>query len=135
MVLLYLAVKHLKDLGISPIEVVPQHNWCPRTIVHYTFYNINGETIILAPGESMQFGHALERILYQILNADPRHGYVFMGKVDIANGFYRLHVAPKDIPNLGVAFWEAAHSKNFVAFPLTAPMGWKESPPWFTAAT
>jgi hypothetical protein len=51
----------------------------------------------------MQFGQALEHILYHIWHANPCHGLVYLGKIDIADGFYRVWVAEGDIPNLGVA--------------------------------
>jgi hypothetical protein len=38
----------------------------------------------------MQFGKALERILAQIVAANPAHGPVQLTKVDIADGFYRV---------------------------------------------
>lgn len=135
MVLPYSAVKHLPHLRISPLGVVPQHDRRPRTIVDYTYYGVNGESVPLAPAEAMQFGHALDRILQRIVAADPRHGPVYMSKVDIADGFYRLHLNPSDVPHLGVAFPPGPDGEPLVAFPLTLPMGWRESPPWFSAAT
>jgi hypothetical protein len=64
-----------------------------------------------------------------------QHGPAYMCKVDVADGFYRLHLAPGDIPSLGVAFPPAPDGTPLIALPLTCPMGWVESPPWFTAAT
>ena len=64
MVLPYDSVKHLPHLHISPLGVVPQHERRPRTIVDYTFSDMNGELIPLAPHEAMQFGRALERFLW-----------------------------------------------------------------------
>jgi hypothetical protein len=58
-----------------------------------------------------------------------------MCKADIADGFYRLHLAPGDILALGVAFPPAPDGTPLIAFPLTCPMGWVESPPWFSVAT
>jgi hypothetical protein len=135
MVLPYSMVRDIPGLRISPIGVVPQHDRRPRTIVDYTYYRLNADTVLLAPSEAMQFGRALQRILQRIVQADLRHGPVYMCKVDIADGFYRLHLAPSDIPALGVAFPPAPDGTPLVAFPLTCPMGWVESPPWFSAAT
>jgi hypothetical protein len=135
MVLPYSVVRDMDNLRIAPIGVVPQHDRRPRTIVDYTYYRLNAETVPLAPSESMQFGKTLPRVLQRIVNADPQHGPVHMCKVDIADGFYRLHLAPGDIPALGVAFPPAPDGTPLVAFPLTCPMGWVASPPWFCAAT
>jgi hypothetical protein len=60
---------------------------------------------------------------------------VYLCKVDIADGFYHLHLAPGNIPALGVAFPPAPDGTPLIAFPLTCPMGWVKSPPWFSAAT
>jgi hypothetical protein len=46
----------LKGLHISPIGMVPQRNRHPHTIVDYSFYNLNDDTALVAPNESMQFG-------------------------------------------------------------------------------
>jgi hypothetical protein len=107
----------------------------PRVIIDYTFHGVNEDTIRLAPREAMQFGRALQRILQTILNANPRYGPVFLIKVDIADGFYRVWVNSSDIPKLGVIFPTLPNSEPLVAFPLVLPMGWTESPPYFCAAT
>jgi hypothetical protein len=135
MVLPYSLVKTMPNLRISPLGVVPQHDRRPRTIVDYSFYGINDDTLPLSPDESMQFGHALDRVLQTIVHADPRHGPVHMIKVDVADGFYRLWAAIQDIPALGVAFPSGPDGVPLVAFPLTLPMGWLSSPPNFCALT
>jgi len=62
--------------------------------VDYSYYGINAETINLAPAEAMQFGCVLERTLYHIRHANPRYGPVHMGKVDLSDAYYRLHLNP-----------------------------------------
>ena len=52
----------------------------------------------------MQFGHTLDRLLREILLANPKLGPVYMMKVDIADGFYRINLTIDDIPKLGVVF-------------------------------
>jgi hypothetical protein len=74
-------------------------------------------------------------VLQQIVHTDRQHGPVYLCKVDIADGFYHLHLAPGNIPALGVAFPPAPDGTPLIAFPLTCPMGWVKSPPWFSAAT
>ena len=56
-------------------------------------------------------------------------------KVDIADGFYCVGLAPEDVPSLGVFLPPGPDSKNLVTFPLVLPMGWVESPPQFCAVT
>jgi hypothetical protein len=107
----------------------------PRSIVDYSFSNINADTVHLCPRESMQFGRTLERLLTQIVHSDPRFGPVQLLKLDIKDGFYRVWVRPEDIPKLGIALPVLAGEPPQVAFPLALPMGWTESPPAFRAAT
>jgi hypothetical protein len=134
-VLPYAKVRHWKNLRISPIGVVPQHGRRPRTIVDYSYYLLNTETLKLTPQESMQFGRALDRLITQTVRADPRFGPVNFIKIDISDGFYRVQVRAEDVPKLGVAFPSLEHEEPLVAFPLALPMGWTESPPYFCAVT
>ena len=61
--------------------------------------------------------------------ADPKLGPLYMLKLDISDGFYRIAVAPDDIPKLGVIFPHRPNQEHLVALPLVLPMGWKNSPP------
>ena len=58
-----------------------------------------------------------------------------MAKIDIADGFYRVWIQIGDVPKLGVALPTSPGAEPLVAFPLALPMGWVESPPYFTALT
>ena len=93
------------------------------------------ETVPLAPREAMQFGRTLQRIMHTIVHAEPRYGPVYTSKIDIADGFYRVWIQLEDIPKLGVALPAAPGSTPLVPFPLALPMGWVESPPFFTTLT
>ena len=55
-------------------------------------------------------------------------------KVDLADGFYRMHLRPEDVPLFGVALPPVCGQQH-IAFPLVLPMGWVSSPPYFSAAT
>jgi hypothetical protein len=125
----------LRILRISPMGVVPQRARRPRLIVDYSCFDLNRETLKLAPKEAMQFGKALERILAQIVAANPAHGPVQLIKVDIADGFYRVWLNLADIPKLAVSIPSLKGEEPLLAFPLVLPMGWTESPPYFCAAT
>ena len=83
----------------------------------------------------MRFGRAFQRLLEDIINADPRFGPVYLCKVDISDGFYRVWLRMEDIPKLGVAFPSERAGEHLVAFPLVLPMGWVSSPPYFCAHT
>merc|ERR1719291_794495 len=58
-----------------------------------------------------------------------------MLKVDLSDGFYRLHLIPRDAPKLGLAFPKIDGLPDLVAVPLVLTMGWKNSPPAFSAVT
>jgi hypothetical protein len=134
-ILPYKYVHLLPYLCISPMGVVPQRDRRSRAIVDYSFSGLNQDTIALSPFEAMQFGRALERILQQIHFANRKYGPVFLIKVDIADGFYRLCLADGSIPSFGVAFPSIPGEEHLVAFPLVLPMGWVASPPYFCALT
>ena len=125
----------LPMLRVSPLGVVPQRDRRPRLIVDYTFSGVNEDTVALAPREAMQFGRALQRVISAIVRADPRYGPVSMAKIDIADGFYRVWLQPDDIAKLGVALPTPPGCTPLVAFPLALPMGWIESPPYFSSLT
>lgn len=135
MVLPFSLIQHLSNLRLSPLGVVPQHERRPRTIVDYTFSGVNKDTLQLAPQEAMQFGRTLDRLLQHLSEIDPRHGPVYLIKLDISDGFYRMHLHPSDIPLLGVIMPSTKGADPRIAFPLTLPMGWVQSPPWFCTAT
>lgn len=131
--------EHLKELfphlRLSPLGVVPQRGRRPRIIVDLSYYGINQETLRLAPEEAMQFGRTLERILYRVMSADPRYGPVYLGKVDLADGFYRVGLVPHAILKLAVIFPRYPGEEQMVALPLVLPMGWVESVPYFCSVT
>ena len=125
----------LPNLRVSPLGVVPQRERRPRLIVDYTFSGVNQETVRLAPPEAMQFGRALQRLLSHLVHANPRYGPAKLAKIDVADGFYRVGLRPSDIPKLGVILPHSPTELPLIAFPLALPMGWVESPPFFTALT
>ncbi|NJN71149.1 MAG: hypothetical protein HC801_13350 [Nitrospira sp.] len=107
--------------------VVPQRGRRPRLIVDLSFYDINLDTISLAPKEAMQFGRTLERILYQIRHANPRFGPVYLSKVDLSDGFYRIQLNGSAIAKLAVALPRFPNEEQLLALPLVLPMGWIDS--------
>ena len=115
--------------------VVPQHERRPRPIVDYTFSGVNTDTVGLAPHEAMQFGRTLERLLSQVVHANPRFGPVHFFKLDIADGFYRIWLRAEDVPILAVSIPALPGEPPLLALPLALPMGWTQSPPAFCAVT
>ena len=83
----------------------------------------------------MQFGRTLYRLLHRLQYANPRYGPVFLSKVDLSDGFYRLWLRPEDVLKLAVVFSTCKGETPLIGIPLTNPMGWCESPPNFSACT
>jgi hypothetical protein len=73
-------------------------------------------------------------------DTDPRYGPVYLAKIDITDGFYRIWLQQADILKFGIALHCIAlptlpGQPQLITFPLALPMGWVESPPYFTALT
>ena len=135
LVLPYALLRHFPNLRVSPMGVVPQHDRRPRPIVDYSYSGVNADTVRLAPVEAMQFGRTLERLITQVVRADPRFGPVQFFKIDIADGFYRVWLALHGIPTLAVSIPSLPGEPHLLALPLALPMGWTQSPPAFCAVT
>ena len=52
----------------------------------------------------MQFGHALEQVLWKVVTADPAQGPLYLLKIDLSDSFYHVCLCVQDDPLLGVAF-------------------------------
>ena len=124
----------LPDLRLSTLSVAPQRDRRPRLIVDYTYSGVDDEMARLAPAKAMQFGRAFQRVLNKVVHARPAYGPVYLAKIDIADGFYRIGLYHRDIPRLGMIL-PTARGDPLVALPLALPMGWVESPPYFTSVT
>ena len=73
----------------------------------------------------MQFGNALNHYLQEILLADPDIEALYLIKVEISNGFYRISLNINDTPKLGVLFPTEKGQQPLVAIPLLLPTGLK----------
>ena len=101
----------------------------------YSFNPINAETLPICDLSAMHYGRCLDRLLREILYADPKLGPVHMIKADVSDSFNRIGLRPSDATKLGLVFPSTAGEEDLVAIPLTLPMGWKNSPPIFCTAT
>jgi hypothetical protein len=130
-VLPYGLVKHLRRLRLFPLGCVPQHGRRPRLIVDLSFYGVNVDTLKLAPPKAMQFGRALDQLLFRIRHDNPKHRPVYMNKIDISDGFYQVWLAANSAPKLAVVLPSHPGEEPLIAIPLSLPMGRVESPPCF----
>lgn len=95
---------------------------------------VNQDTIPLAKFDAIQFGKALNHILWVIYTTNPRFDPVYASKIDYSDGFYHINLNPDSITKLALAFPTATGEPQLVALPLILPMGWKNSPPIFCSA-
>jgi len=134
MVLPYKAVQHFPHLKLAPSGVVPQRARHPRPIMDYTFTGVNTHSLPLAP-DSMQIGNTLQRILQRLAYSDPSFGPPRMLKLDLANGYYGVHLSPEATLELAVVLPGPTAGTRLIGIPLSLPMGWALSPPYFCAFT
>ena len=128
-------IKSVFGLRLSPLGLVPQRGRRDRMISDYSYFDVNNDTLNIAPSEAMQFGRTLWRLLFRIHHANDRFGPVYMSKVDLSDGFYRLWLRPEDTMRLAVLFPSREGEPDLIGVPLTNPMGWVSSPPNFCACT
>ena len=134
-VLPYKLIKDLHGLRLTPPGVVSQRERRTKFICNYSFSDINENTVPIAPMEAMKFGHALDRIIRNILLSDPKCCPTYLQKVDISNGFYRIALKVEDITKLAVIFPTKKGCELLVAFSLFLPIGWTNLPPKVCAGT
>ena len=92
-VLPYLVAKGLPGLRPSPPGVKVERDRRPCWL---------DETLPIACLSAMQYGRALDRLIREIVYADPALGYVYLLKADVSDGFYRKGLRPIDAPKLGL---------------------------------
>ena len=84
---------------------------------------------------AIQYGQALERLIWEVLIADPELRPMHILKLDISDGFYSIFLLPIDDPNLGLVFTSKGEDTEILVLPLTLPMWWKNLPPTFCIST
>ena len=81
----------------------------------------------------MEYGRALERLIREVVIANPALGPVHVLKADFSEGFYRIVLCPTETHKLGLVFTSEGEGNEFVYIPLTLLME-KKSPPIFCTA-
>ncbi len=137
-VLPFSAVQHLPHLKLSPAGVVPQRERRPRIILDYSFpsdANVNADSLPIAPMHAMQFGQAFQCLLQRIVYCNRHYGPPWMAKLDLVDGYYRVPLSPRAALELAVMLPGDGIHKQLIGLPLSLPMGWTNSPPYFCAFT
>jgi hypothetical protein len=94
----------------------------------HTYSNMNQESLLSALPEAMQFGWALDHILFTIHQANPNHRPVYTAKWDVNNGYSHMHLWPNRASCLAYLLPKFDGKEQLVAIPLIPTMGWVESP-------
>jgi hypothetical protein len=121
----------LTDLRLSPMAMKEERDRRPRMLGDHLDSGVNASTLPCEYPEAMQFGRTLQRLLYRIHHANPAFGPVYLLKVDISDGFYRLRLRPSDAAKLALIMPPYDGEPQLVAVPLACTMGWTNSPPSF----
>ena len=90
-----------------PLGVIPQRDRRPQTVSNLTNSaspepGVNKTMAPLAPADAMQFGQALRRLLFQIYQADPRWGHVYIAKDAISGGFNNIFANVNGVKQFGI---------------------------------
>jgi hypothetical protein len=101
----------------------------------YSYSVVNQSALPLAPTQAMQFGGALQRLLQCLAYCNPAFGPPLLAKIDLSDGYYRVPLAPQAALELAVLFPPDGPGDYLVGIPLSLPMGWPHSPPYFCAFT
>ena len=83
-------VKNTSGIRLSPLGLVPHCNRRDRMIPDYSFLGVNDDTVPLAPPDAMQCKQTLKHFLQRINRANDVFDPVYMSKIDLSDGFYRL---------------------------------------------
>jgi hypothetical protein len=135
LVLPYNAVRHYAQLRISPAGVVPQQERRPHPIMDYSYSGVNQASFPIQPHQSMQFGSTLQRLLQRLVYCNLSFVPPLLAKLDLADGYYQVPLSPVAALQLAVVIPNDLPGPDLVAIPLTLPMGWSHSPPYFCAYT
>ena len=131
----YSVAKRLPGLRLSPPGVKAEQDRRPLWLGDYNYFKTNAKILTVSCLSSMQYGRASDRLLCEIVFANPDLGPVYLLKADVSAGFYRLGLRPEDAPKLGLILPNGADEEPMMATPLKLPMCWKTSPPLFCMTT
>ena len=87
MVLPYSVAKRLPGLRLSPPGIKVERDKRPRWLGDYSYFKTNAKTLPVACLSVMQYGWVLDRLLHEIVFAEPALGYVYLLKADVSDGF------------------------------------------------
>jgi hypothetical protein len=137
---------------ISPVAVIPQAGRRGRIILDLSFpvhvykpgerrrgevlqESVNLTTKQLAPKAAVkEIGKVLAALL-EFMASTPPNKTILFSKIDLSDGFWRMIVDRDQRWNFCYVMPDPPGSRIRIVVPSALQMGWKESPPYFCAAT
>ena len=137
-----------KNFKLSPLAMIHHNSRKFRCLLDLSFQlrmkrmllsSVNGATVLLAPQKAMaQLGSCIKRMIQFMAQAyDLKKPFAF-AKIDVKDGYWRMFVSKDNAwhfcymitPREGVTIEDIQ-----IVIPNSLQMGWRESPPYFCAAT
>ena len=134
-VLMHLIAKDFPGLRLSPHGVKEEWDRWHRRIGYYSYSNINSGSLLIYALSAIKCGQVLDRLIREVVIADPDLGPIYALKADISDGFYRISLRPADAPNICLFFLSDGQGEELVAIPITLSMVCKNYPPISCKAT
>jgi hypothetical protein len=136
------------NLKVSPLAAVPHKSRDYRMILDLSFpLQPTKDTPAYSPVNAIpphpevpshsmaELGNVLRRIIWDLATS-PETGPFFFCKVDLKDGFWRLLVQEEDQWNFAYLLPQLDPSSPIqLVVPRSLQMGWRDSPPYFCAAT
>jgi hypothetical protein len=136
------------NLKISPLAVIPQHDRRDRIIIDLSAqveqrtHDAPARLLAHSVNESstpateqrpiLAIGTVMRSFLFFLFDAPADHVVLF-SKIDLSDGFWRMHVDVNDRFNF--AFVVPGTTPLALAIPEVLQMGWTNSPAYFTVGT
>ena len=98
----YLVAKELPGSRLSPLVLKEERERRTRWLSDYSFSNMHCKTLPRAAMSAMQYSHALEHLIREVVLADQALGPVHVLKADVSDGFYHIVLRPTDAPKMGI---------------------------------
>ena len=99
-----LVARELPGLRLRSHGVKEERDRRPRWLGDYSYSNLNIKDFPIDALSAMKYGWALDRLIKEVVIADPALGPVYVLNADVSNGFYRIGLKPTDAPKLGLVF-------------------------------
>jgi len=134
-----------KNLKISPLAAIPHSSQTYCAILDLYFERIvggihlpsvNAATVLQADAHAMkELGNVVAYLIAAMAAAAPQYGPIFFTKWDIKDSFWHMIMALADAWNFCDILPALPGELQQIVVPTSLPMGWCQSPPFFSTAS